>query len=617
VKLRLSIFAAVVSLAAAPVYRIDFARYFFPEPSAEKADRSRLEELLQSLQAYRENGAQSAGQLLTMLRLFERAEIEFQKHETYLFLRRSIDTTDEASARDDDRLTALFSEKTAFVKRELGKIGPERLSGFLLAEPGLKPYVFAIESARREAAHALSLSEEELLASLAPATTGWQADLYFKLRDRTDFGSVMGAAGKLDVLGDRNAIASDPNRAVREEGFRKRFAGFEGEKDLYAFVLTRLVRARNALARAHGFPDAPSEVYYSRYLDRSQVAQTLSALLRAGDLNRRYERLRADRVRAISGHSDVQVWDLSLRPAGFAQPRFPFEKACRDVREALSPLGPDFGRQLDQLLDPRNGRMDIGPGSHRAPGGFSAGFPGVTSVFYSAAFEGYYKDVSVLGHEATHAVHRQLMGENPVLPIYAEGPNLPESFAVFSELLLAQHLARRETDPLRREFFLEQFLDVKGMDLFVSARDATLEEALYDGVESGAVKTAGDLDALVARVDEPYTLWAAKNPELRSLWMTNTLLYEDPLYLVNYVYAEILALKYLEMFTQDRERFVSGYTALLRNGFDAPTEDLLRRFLGIGFKDPELVSGAVRVLDEQIRELETLYQAPPPPGGPR
>ena len=37
-------------------------------------------------------------------------------------------------------------------------------------------------------------------------------------------------------------------------------------------------------------------------------------------------------------------------------------------------------------------------------------------------------------------------------------------------------------------------------------------------------------------------------------------------------------------------RFVPGYVALLRNGYDAPSKDLLRRFVAIDSDSPGLVA---------------------------
>ena len=71
------------------------------------------------------------------------------------------------------------------------------------------------------------------------------------------------------------------------------------------------------------------------------------------------------------------------------------------------------------------------------------------------------------------------MSANGVPMVYtAESTYFAEALAIFSELLLADFMATRTGDV----FYLEQFLDVKGMAAFYVAPEAELEEAVYDGV---------------------------------------------------------------------------------------------------------------------------------------
>jgi len=46
----------------------------------------------------------------------------------------------------------------------------------------------------------------------------------------------------------------------------------------------------------------------------------------------------------------------------------------------------------------------------------------------------------------------------------------------------------------------------------------------------------------------------------------------------------------------------------MRNGFDAPPEALLKRFLKIDLNDPKLISNAMRVIEEKVKLLEESYQ---------
>jgi oligoendopeptidase F len=472
------------------------------------------------------------------------------------------------------------------------QIDHRTLTAFVARKPSLNNYLYAIEGARRYRPYTLSLKEEELLSAIAP-NNDWQYDLYAKLGGITQTTSLTGGA----------------DRKTREEAFKKNYANQALQRDLYAFMLVRLAASRTRLAQLHHFADAPSEAYFNSYWTKTGVDAMVEQIANKADLYKRYQHIRADYIAKITGHKEVNLWDMSLRPPGMQPPLFTIDRSSQIIRDSLAPLGADYGRELAALLDPANGRMDIVPGQYRKRGGFSKGFIGTDSVFYSAGFAGSYNDMRVLTHESTHAVHRQLMNRNQVLPASAIGSHyLFEAFAIFSEFLLPDYLYDHETDPFRKQFYLEQFLDGKGTEMFIVAPEVAVEHAVYDGVQKGTIKRADDLDALTKRIYSRYSIWPAKHDELKGTWMNISLMYEDPFYDVNYVYGALVALKFYEMYKRDPQYFVPRYIALMKNGFDAPPEILLKRFLGFDLTDPRLVSNALSVVENKIDLLERNYQ---------
>ena len=74
---------------------------------------------------------------------------------------------------------------------------------------------------------------------------------------------------------------------------------------------------------------------------------------------------------------------------------------------------------------------------------------------------------------------------------------------------------------------------------------------------------------------------------------------------MNYVYGGLLALKYYHLYTTRRDWFVPHYVALLKNGFDAPPAELLKRFLEIDPSGTTLLDDGVTLLGTRLEELET------------
>jgi oligoendopeptidase F len=600
---------AAIPADVAGQYHFDFPKNFFASPEAEKAERANYYAALKQLESLKGKVVASPDNLLRAESLYDKVLIEFVRHYNYLFLRYAINTEDETSDADASTMDAEFTKRTAFLQQELIQINKTTLDTYIKRRPALEVYRFAIESAARNEAHTLSLKEEETLGITFPLTSEWQYDLYQKLSGRAVLEKIKTPdGGQLDLRRDRLAIANHPDRAVREQGFKTFYAGFASQRDLYAFALINLVQAKNLLAELHHFDDAPDEIYFKNFLTKAQVNNLLQEIEKQSDVYKNAQRLRAHYAAKRLGYANVNLWDVSANTNANELPRFDIQQASRTIREVLSPLGAEFGSELSALLDPANGRMDIVPDQKRRyAGGFSKGFPGVTTVFFSGNFAGYYNDTRVLGHESTHAVHRQLMKINRVLPAYAEGPHyLSESFALFSDLLLPDYLYKQSTEPARRRFFLERFLERVEV-VFTIAQEETLEQAIYEEVKAGKIKNADDLDALTKQIASRFSIWTDKHDELKMQWITSALFYEDPLYDINYAYGSLLALKYYELYSRNPQEFIQRYIALLKNGFNAPPDVLLKRFLDVDLGDPRLVTDAVRLYEKKINLLEAEY----------
>src|ERR1041385_2928222 len=531
-------FSAIASSEAGR-YHIDFTR-IFPSPEAERAQRAKLYSILTELESLKGKTTNSAETLERALQLDDQAQTEFYRHYSYLYLRNAVKTTDEESLKESSALDAEVAARTAFLQHELMTLTERQLAAFIAHKPSLAHYQFAIELARRYRPYALSLKEEELLNAIAP-NNDWAAELYDK------------------------AITQPQTTAL--------------QRDVLAFTLTRLASGLTTLARLHHFADAASQAYFDSYWTKADVDSLVSQLAQKADLFKRYQRIRAEYLK-------------TQNPKLVKSPRFTIDQASEIIRKALEPLGPDYGRELSSLLDPANGRMDIVPGEHRRRGGFSRGFIGTESVFYSAGFNGSYNDVRILTHESTHAVHRQLMNRNGVLPPYANGPHyLFEAFAIFNEFLLPDYLYRHATDAGLQRFYLESFLEGKGLVMFRVAPEVMIEHAVYEGIQNGRIKTADDLAELSQKSFATYW-WSEKKDEFKQRWMNIPLMYEDPFYDTNYIYGSLLALNFYDMYLRDAEHFIPRYLALMKNGFDAPPAVLLKRFLDLDVNDPKLVSNA-------------------------
>jgi oligoendopeptidase F len=349
---------------------------------------------------------------------------------------------------------------------------------------------------------------------------------------------------------------------------------YDAHKELLGATLIDVVREETALAKLYGYASAPEWKYAERLgVSEAMVRDLLDRMDRSGQVLKDYQSVRAP------GDFKPEVMDI--------------EGVRATILKALAPLGPDYTGQFAWLMDPANGAIDLAGGASRYRGGFSQGFPGVPVMLYVGGFDGGFAKMSTIIHEGGHALHRKYMGG--VSPYAAEAPKfLAEAVAIFNELLLLDEREKDSRSPAEVVFYQEKFLDKLVHEVFTSAEEGTLEQGLYEGVAAGTITDAAGIDALKS-----------------GNWMKKDLLYEDPLYLVNYLYAALVACRFHAMSEADPEGFRIRYLALLKQGYDSSGDAALRRTMGFGLDAEALLGDALALMSERTGKLEAAYRTLP------
>jgi oligoendopeptidase F len=590
------------------MYHLDFKQYFLNEKE-EKKDLGRFYCNLDSFNSFKNKSTLSASNLFAALKLQDSLLIQFSKHDIYFDLLASVDRLNSVYRDACNKIESDFSEKSAFFEKELTALSDIALEKYFKEEPQLERYRFYISDLLRNQSHQIPSNAEESIAFLTPELSGWQFNLYETITDNIQFDDIETSEGKLNVKKDRIAILTNSAGAIRKEGYKKLYSGFNSSRDLYAFTLIKLADASYKTALIHNFSDAAEMYYFAKFQSKGTINSILKQIVDSVSIYKHYQRLKADSKKKIAEADTVHYWDLGFSK-NLIQPKFSIDSASKILLEALMPLGNEYQKELAGLLNPVNRRMEIAQDNNKRSGGFSKGFIGTNSIFYFGGYRGYYDDMRVLTHESTHAVHRQLMNDNGVLPVYASGPNyLFESFAIFSEFLLTDYLMAQSKTKPEKQFYLEQYFDNKGMALFSIAADALLEQKIHEGVSSGTINNADDLDSLNQSVNKIFSIWDTSSyPELNQRWITAGLYYEDPFYEINYVLGAVLALKYYQLYNRDKNLFSKKYSVLLKNGFNSSPQVLLKKYLDIDIDSPKLVTDAISIIKIKVGQLDDLYK---------
>jgi len=581
-------------------YQFDLARNFYQTDTVARSDQEDLVRQLRALETTVRGARSAAPTLLKLLETQDSLARRLGKQYAYLTLRPQLDSRDSDAQRRIGQLASVAQPVFNSINAELAAMTEADFASLVRREPRLARYQYAATLARLDVAHRLKGAAEGALAAREGQETSWGPALFQRLFATMEFGKVHAPEGDLDFRRQGNQIRNHIDRTVRAQGFLQNNATLGKYRDTFALILSRTAAARTALARERKWPDYPTQAYASLSLTPADVRGILTAVMQHAKINKQYERARIAEIKRTFGYDTVHVWDLSVPEPNRPAPRFTIEQATEIILAATRPFGGAYRAEMAALLDPANGRLDLNPRAYRVERpGFSTGSVGYPSMFFQGRFEGYSDDLVILAHEAGHAVQNMLMDSAGVLPRYAFSPAFfTESFATMNELLVLEHLSRTSADSIQRRYFRRRLLE-NALDLFRNSHESLLELDIYDSAAAGRRLSADDIEALTQRTGAAFSVWFGPGSERELQWLQPIQFYTWPLYRVNYTLAKLLALRYLDQLHRDPAGFQARYVQLLRNGYDAPPDVLLRRFMNIDLRDSKsLVDGAIGVITD-------------------
>jgi oligoendopeptidase F len=594
----------------APKYHFDLARQFYADDAAYQEDMTEAKSIADGVQTYKGKVASSGKGLYELSVKLERLNVLLPKLYIYRYLQYATNTTLEPQFSAADQQVSELGSRVSFVGTELRNMSDKDLDRLIKEEPRLEPYRFSLEQNTRYKPYTLTSDQEELLGRLSPQLYSWEGQLFQKLIDRTKFSEIDAPEGKLNVYRDRQVLNKEKDRDIRKQATLKLYEEYAASADLYGFTILKLAGALNAENTTRGFKDAFDASLFDSYLTKEQADTFYKTIAEYASLNQRYIQLRKDRIKTISGIDPVEPWDMEVVPADFKRPQFTIDQTTGILKQTLAFHGGKYSADLAALLDPSNGRLDVVKGENRVPGAFAWGYYGAPFVFYSFGYRGYFDDLLTLAHEGGHVVHYDLIWQNKVLPVYASGPQyFTESFAFLNEFVTANFMYEHATTRDDKIYYLEQLLSVMMRRFFDIVMRSEFEYHAYEKIRAGEITEPEQLHQLwkeegLKYVGDDYN----KYDFLKYNWSFTPHFFNSPRYYINYLFANLMAVSYFQRHLND-PKFDTQYVDMMSHGFPDTPVNLLQKYLKLNPFDPATVKDSMKVFDQKLAELESLYNA--------
>lgn len=583
-----------------PEFMWDFT-HIFPTKEAWEAAYKEAEAMTAGLAAYEGTLGESAAALQKGLDAVNAAGEKLERVYLYAMLHKAGDNGDPEYQAMDARCTTLyvsFQMAIAFLTPEILSIPEETLAAYM-KEEGLATYRHMVEDMCRARAHTLDAARERMLAQLSDAAQ--TPDNSFTMLESVDmtFPAITDEAGNEVTLthGNFGVYRESTDQRVRRESFEKYFGEFKRYINTFAAMYAGSVKFDTFFASVRGHKSACEAALFSNNVPISVYDSLVEAIHSRLGTMRQYLELR----KRVLGLDALNMYDLYNPMLESVEFKVTYEESKALVKEALKPLGEEYGKLLDKAYAEH--WMDVYENKGKTTGAFSCGVHGV-HPYVLLNFTDTLDDAFTMAHELGHAMHSYKSSETQDYANHDYRILVAEVASTVNEVLLTKHLLKTETDKKRRAYILNHFLEGFRTTVFRQTLFAEFERKAHEMEQAGEPLTAQSLNKVYRDLNELYYEGAVVNDLMEIEWARIPHFY-NAFYVYQYAtgFSSAVAIANRILTTGDPSDYLRFLTL---GGSDYPLAEL--KVAGVDLTKPEAVLSALDVFQASLDELEALLK---------
>lgn len=571
----------------------------FADDAAWEAAYKKAAEEVEKIPALAGTLGKSVAGMKTALDLITEVSRQVEVLYIYSMLRMNVDNGDPTYQAMNGRATNLLvrlSTVAAFVGPEILSIDEKKLAE-MMADPALKTYRHALEDTDRMRKYTLDRHSEEMLAMLSDAAGG-TSDA-FKMLESVDmtFPEIKDGNGETVTLthGNFGVFRESGDARVRKESFEAYFGEFKRYINTFAAMYAGSVKMDNYYTRVRGYGSTCERALFADNAPVSVYDKLIEAVHSGLPTMRRYLELR----RRVLGLKELNMYDLYCPIVADVDMKIPYADAQKLVKEATKPLGEEYGKLLDRAFSER--WIDVYENKGKTTGAYSCGVYGV-HPYVLLNYSDKLDDAFTLAHELGHSMHSWFSDTTQDFANHDYRIMVAEVASTVNEVLLSKYLLKTETDPKKRAYILNHFLEGFRTTVFRQTLFAEFERQAHDAEMNGTPLTAETLNGIYRKLNELYYEGAVIN-ELQDIEWARIPHFYNAFYVYQYAtgFSSAVAIA-------DRILNHNGAADYLRflstGGSDYPLEEL--KIAGVDLTKPDAVAGALKEFDNALTELENL-----------
>lgn len=518
----------------------------------------------------------------------------------YASLRHSEDTRDSSATSMYSRIYSLYveiSSASAFARPEILSLDDDKLKA-IIEDDQLKDYRFMLEDLYREKKHTLSAKEEIVISSFGESFAA-ASEISESLRDSDlTFDDIVDGEGKKYPLSESSYIhyQMSDDRTLRKSAFESYYKTYKQHIHTFASAYRAQVKTAVTEARLRGYGSSREMSLSKNNIPLSVYDNLIESVHRHLNLMYRYLAIR----KKLLSVDELHYYDVYAPLSKGSNKQYTYKQAQQMVLEAVSPLGKEYQKKVQQAFDEK--WVDVYPNVGKSNGAYSSGTYH-SNPYIMMNFNGSLDSVSTLAHEMGHSLHTYLTNSHQPVQYSDYSLFVAEVASTVNENLLIDQLLQNCNDPRERLALLNEYLEGFKGTVYRQTMFAEFEMKAHQMAQQGQ---SLDCDSLSEVYENLIKLYFGDelviDPEVKYEWARIPHFF-NPFYVYVYATGYTSAVAIKEGILKQGQSAVDRYLEFLSMGSsDYPLNEL--KHAGVDLTSSESIDRAFEKLEEILDDAE-------------
>ena len=518
----------------------------------------------------------------------------------YASLRHSEDTRDSNATSMYSRIYSLYveiSSASAFARPEILSLDDDKLKA-IIEDDQLKDYKFMLEDLYREKKHTLSAKEEIVISSFGESFAA-ASEISESLRDSDlTFDDIIDGEGKKYPLSESSYIhyQMSDDRTLRKSAFESYYKTYKQHIHTFASAYRAQVKTAVTEARLRGYGSSREMSLSKNNIPLSVYDNLIESVHRHLNLMYRYLAIR----KKLLSVDELHYYDVYAPLSKGSNKQYTYKQAQQMVLEAVSPLGQEYQKKVQQAFDEK--WVDVYPNVGKSNGAYSSGTYH-SNPYIMMNFNGSLDSVSTLAHEMGHSLHTYLTNSHQPVQYSDYSLFVAEVASTVNENLLIDQLLQNCNDPRERLALLNEYLEGFKGTVYRQTMFAEFEMKAHQMAQQGQ---SLDCDSLSEVYENLIKLYFGDelviDPEVKYEWARIPHFF-NPFYVYVYATGYTSAVAIKEGILKQGQSAVDRYLQFLSMGSsDYPLNEL--KHAGVDLTNSESIDRAFEKLEEILDDAE-------------